>query len=422
MTTIRGHRTVWSALLMAIALLLSCTSAPVALPSPSSTASATASPTPFSSATASPRPDTEIAASGEVRGDHALVLQASQQPAGVTGAMRFWDVPLDGTTPRQLVSYNRGDPHLTGWDAFDFSRQLSPDGRQLVLTDPIDIAGAGLMVVDLVAGSSRLIPTSGGADRPAWSPDGQHIAYRGYVVAGALTKETGIWVVGATGGTPRQVVPGPLSGGGATQIYGWTEDGTGIVVGLDTSTTSVVNLATGTLTRIGGAAHGVASRAGRPSAAIVFEDEPSPAPTSTLRGAPALTARAGHLEVRDTTLASARTVARYADEGTMLWDPKWNPRTNEILMFWVCGAGVLERDEMVVVDGVTGARRALATTSCVRSASWTADGAKILYLSGLQAVRLRNADGANDRELFRPALPPGASDHVVISVAAFAPR
>ena len=108
MTTIRGHRTVWSALLMAIALLLSCTSAPVALPSPSSTASATASPTPFSSATASPRPDTEIAASGEVRGDHALVLQASQQPAGVTGAMRFWDVPLDGTTPGSLSRTTAG--------------------------------------------------------------------------------------------------------------------------------------------------------------------------------------------------------------------------------------------------------------------------------------------------------------------------
>ena len=396
---------------LAIALLLSCTAAPVTVPS--STRAATASPIPLPSPTASPspRPDLTIVPAGEIRGDHALVLQVSQQPGGATSAMRFWDVPLDGTVAKQLLSYNRGEQLLTGWDTFEFSRQLSPDGRQLVLADPLDMAGTGLLVVDLVAGTTRLIRTTGGADRPAWSPDGRRIAYRGYVVAGPLTKETGIWVVSAAGGAPQHVAAGSLSGGGATWVYGWTEDGSGLVVGIATSNTNVVDLATGTLTRIGGAAHGLATRAKRPSVAIVFDDSPTPG-----------FARVGHLEVRDTTFTAPRTVARYGEEGTMLWDPRWNPSSNEILMLWICGEGVQERDELVVVDGVTGARRALATSACVRSASWSADGTKILYAADLQTVRLRNADGSNDHELFRPAMPPGAFQQAVIAVTAFAPR
>ncbi len=383
-----------------------------------------ASPIPFPSATASPspRPDLAIVPAGEIRGDHALVLQVSQQPGGATSAMRFWDVPLDGTAPKQLLSYNQGERLLTQGDTFDFSRQLSPDGRQLVLADPLDMAGTGLLVVDLIAGTTRLIRTTGGADQPAWSPDGRRIAYRGFAVAGPLQKETGIWVVAAAGGTPQQVTAGPLSGGGATRVYGWTEDGSGLVVGPATSSTSVVDFATGTLTRIGGAAHGVAIRAKRPSVAIVFEDLSTAAPSTGSAGAPGSAARAGHLEVRDTTFAAPRTVARYGVEGTMLWDPRWNPSSNELLMFWICGEGVRERDELVVVDGVTGARRALATSTCVRSASWNADGTKILYTGDLESAGLRNADGSNDHVLFRPAMPPGAFQQAVIAVTAFAPR
>ena len=112
---------------------------------------------------------------------------------------------------------------------------------------------------------------------------------------------------------------------------------------------------------------------------------------------------------------------RYGDVGTLLWDPRWNPTSNEVLLHWVCGAGATERDELVVVDAVTGTRRVLPTTGCVRSVSWSGDGSKILY-SDLEAVRVRNADGSNDRELFRPALPPGAFQQYVGAVMAFAPR
>ena len=80
-----------------------------------------------------------------------------------------------------------------------------------------------------------------------------------------------------------------------------------------------------------------------------------------------------------------------------------------------------ERDELVIVNAVTGTRRVLPTTGCVRSIAWSRDGSKILYV-GIDSVRVRNADGSGDRELFHPGLPPGAFQQNVSAVTAFAPR
>jgi hypothetical protein len=52
------------------------------------------------------------------------------------------------------------------------------------------------------------------------------------------------------------------------------------------------------------------------------------------------------------------------------------------------------------LDGVTGTRRTIATQSFVRSAAWSADGKQIVY-ANLEEVRVRGADGSNDRVLFR---------------------
>jgi dipeptidyl aminopeptidase/acylaminoacyl peptidase len=184
---------------------------------------------------------------------------------------------------------------------------------------------------------------------------------------------------------------------------------------------SVVDVGTKSVTRAAAAIHGIAWRSKRPSVALVVDD-PATAPSpSGPRGAPGSIGHPGHVEVRDTTLGSPRSVYRYEDVGTLLWDPRWSPTSDEIALFWVCGAGATERDELVIVDAVTGTRRVLPTTGCVRSVAWSRDGSKILY-SGLDSVRVRNADGSGDRELFRPGLPPGAFQQNVGAVTAFAPR
>jgi dipeptidyl aminopeptidase/acylaminoacyl peptidase len=194
--------------------------------------------------------------------------------AGVPSQPRIWDVPLDRSPPRLLVAYTRAPQIVTDYDYFEFSRQLSPDGRQLVVADPLDVAGDALLVIDLVAGTARRIAIGGGATQPAWSPDGQRIAYRGFTVAGPFQKESGIWVVPAAGGAPQQVWTSDLApGSGATSVYGWAHDGTGIVFSRGSAEANVVDAATGKITRLGAALQGIAWRAKRPSVALVFDEQ-----------------------------------------------------------------------------------------------------------------------------------------------------
>jgi len=404
----------WLRPAIAVALLLSCTApAPVAVPSPSPSASP--SPAPSPTATPSPSPafrDLTVAAAGELHGDYALVLQLLTSPtAGVPSQPRFWDVPLDGTAPHQLVGYTRGPQGFTDFDSFDFSRQLSSNGRQLVLADPMDVAGSGLVIIDLVAGTARKLAIATGSDQPAWSPDGQRVAYRGFSIAGPYQQDLGMWVVSSAGGEPRHVVPSDIQpGSGAMTVYGWTQDGSGVLFAPNTSSLSVVDVLSGQVTRIGDRTSGIAVRAKPPSIAVVFSEDTPYGPL------------VGRVEVRSTALASPTVVARYGqNDGSFFIGPRWNPSNNELLLSWACGEGVAPRSEFVIVDGVTARRRTQPAPGCIRSAVWSGDGTKILY-ADLQAVRVQNADGSNDHELFRPVLPAGVTQQYVGAVIAFAPR
>ena len=397
--------------LLAIALL-SCTAPPVTTESP--TPGVTTSPRPSATVPASPSRqfgDLTLAAAGDIRGEHALALHViSSSTAGVPSQFRIWDVPIDGSPARQLVAYTRGPQIFTDFDRLDLSRQLSPDGRQLVLSHPVDTSGAGLIVVDLVAGTARKVTISGGSDQPAWSPDGQRIAYRGFAIAGPFQKESGIWVVPASGGAPQQITTSDIpAGSGASTLCGWTNDGSGVVFSKGSVPANVVEVATGKLTPIGGVLQAIAWRAKRPSVVLVVnEQEPTPR-----------AAIVGRVEVRETTLSTPRTVARYGpSEGTFFAASSWNPRSDDILVTYACGQGVICRDELVTVDTGSGTKRALRTATTPRSAAWSADGARILY-GDLTALRVMNADGSNDHELFRP---PGVAQQFVTAVTAFAPR
>lgn len=197
------------------------------------------------------------------------------------------------------------------------------------------------------------------------------------------------------------------AGSGASTIHGWTEDGSSVVISQG-SIASVIEIATGKLTRISGAVQAIASRSKRPAVAIVFDDSQPPS-----------TSRLGHVDVRDTILSPPSTVARYGpSEGTFFITTSWNPSGDELLLAYACGQGVNCRNELVIVDAVTAKRRVLSTTTTPRSAAWSADGAHILY-SDLEALRMINADGSNDHLLFKPS---GSTQQFVTAAIAFAPR
>jgi WD40 repeat protein len=402
--------------LIGLVLAASCTApGPVALsPSPSSSTPPAESTNP---PTLSPSPargftDLKIVAAGAVQGDHLLVMQVSSPSGGFSNRESIWDVPLDGGSPRQMVAYTRAGGLYGDYDTISLQRQVSGDGHRLVLSDPVDAAGRGLIVLDLIAGTARTIALDGIVNQPAWSPDGQRIAYRHATIPGALPKDDGVWIVSASGGDARQLVPS-APGGGATTTYGWTEDGSGVIFAQTTETLSVVDLATRAVTQIGGSTNGVspvAVRMKRPSIAIVFNDSEPRGPL------------VGHVEVRDSATATGRVVGRYGPtEGAFLTGPRWRPGADEILLFYPSGEGVAERDELVIVDGLTATRRSIQTPSSVRSADWSADGRRITYGS-LQEVLVVNADGSNDRALFQPVPSSSGDQAIALSVAAFSPR
>jgi Tol biopolymer transport system component/DNA-binding winged helix-turn-helix (wHTH) protein len=81
---------------------------------------------------------------------------------------------------------------------YEANPAISPDGRRLAFTG--DENGVNeLYVRPLVDGPPiKLTSEAGQKSSPAWSPDGESVAYMSGV-------RGGIWVVGALGGTPRQV-------------------------------------------------------------------------------------------------------------------------------------------------------------------------------------------------------------------------
>ncbi len=120
----------------------------------------------------------------------ALVVAA----AGVTAAIVLLNRPRQAA-PASDLQLRR----ITNRRGFSGTPALSLDGRSLVYSS--DASGAlELYVGSLTPGvpEAQLTHDGGHNMQPAWSPDGQWIAYHSLM-------RGGVWIVAATGGAPRQI-------------------------------------------------------------------------------------------------------------------------------------------------------------------------------------------------------------------------
>src|SRR5579863_5837757 len=123
-----------------------------------------ASPTPLASSRAVPRPTPQAP-------DRASSSPAPQVPSRVSTGVRETSWSPDGK--HLAVTY------------YDAIWTMAPDGRE----------------------AKALFPSAGGwisARDPAWSPDGKAIAF-----AAETDGEFDLWIVSATGGTPRRLTTTP---------------------------------------------------------------------------------------------------------------------------------------------------------------------------------------------------------------------
>jgi len=157
----------------------------------------------------------------------------------------WWSVRADGTRKRPLEPGYGSPP------------SFSPDGRRAVFSAPCPSGYSMCVYVSNASGGERRPLTTermGSSEQPAWSPDGQLVAFIG---------NSELWVMNADGSEPRQLAPGPLP-----ETYdespSWSPDGSRLVFGTNRSPTgiAVINRDGSGLASIG---TGVIQSGGRPA-------------------------------------------------------------------------------------------------------------------------------------------------------------
>jgi hypothetical protein len=335
----------------------------------------------------------------------------------------LWAIPVSGGAAVQVARFtDRSDQ--TAWPyslpANELRRQLTPDGRQLVLSVGEDVAGGSryrLALIDLEHGRlAQVVRDDADLIRPALSPDGTRIAYvrRMPTATDRPLIDDGLWVVNADGTGPRRVAPG--ADGLFTWIFGWTPDSKGVVFDrLEWSAGPVViDIASGERRLLGGFVPRMWMTFGNDFA---FRANRSPSLVAGL----ASKAFEGEyaLVVADTAGGPQRTLVAEGNQFFLLGAPRWNPKSDEILYRHLMRADRIE----FFVATLTGAHTRIPLAQRPFLADWTSDGAGIVYLSqGFAAapdsflatgVRTARRDGSGDRELL--SLPEGGlSDLVVV--------
>ena len=140
------------------------------------------------------------------RVDVRMVRFAKASPDGRQVAYEalghLWIKDSAGGAPRRLTR--------AGDDEFELSPAWSRDGRQIAYVTWNDASAGRVKVVPASGGTGRIVTTEPGHYRePAFSPDGQSIAYRktsdGFLTTPVWGQDPGLYVVSVRGGTPKRV-------------------------------------------------------------------------------------------------------------------------------------------------------------------------------------------------------------------------
>lgn len=368
MTASRRSRFPWAAAAMTTAALVVVTALAVGRPpiepagsvsaSPSSSANTRILPslTPLPPLVGEPDSVTGVRVEAAVPTTARVIAAKLVTNATHTAAeLQMWAVtPSDGTA-RKVFAY---DVALGGLgeailDSTPYLRRgLAPQGTRIVLS-----VHGQLVVVDLVAGAARRLGVSGYF--PSWSKDGSSIAFVFDRAGAAATPERHLGLVGAAGGTIRDLGPtsSPAEWSGDSSKILIDRGGGLVVIGTDGRELRRMDLGAQNIDQSFGEWRSVA-----PEIAIVAY------PSTGL----------SQLVVLDSEFASPRVVV---DAGAQigrlaLGDPRWNPASDHELLYT---ATIANRPPVTHLIDVTSGRD-LALSVAGYEATWSGDGADIYYL------------------------------------------
>jgi Tol biopolymer transport system component/imidazolonepropionase-like amidohydrolase len=137
-----------------------------------------------------------------------MIRDVATSPDGKTlvfhAVGKLWRKSLPNGRPQRLTD---------DAERFEYQPSFSPDGRSLLYTTWSDAEMGAIHALDLASGQRRTLTSEKGYYYgPAFSPDGQRIVYArsggGGLTGGQFSRETGIFAMPATGGTPARVVRG----------------------------------------------------------------------------------------------------------------------------------------------------------------------------------------------------------------------
>ena len=366
-------------------------------------ASPVARPTPTLPAGASTVAGIESFPTGALTGDWALALRL--RPQGATIVAELWVVEIYGERRMLALRWEEG----RSFTRTILRRQLSPDGKRIVLSTPVDPAiGAGyqLTVVELATGATRVLVQ--GRDQraltPAWSPDGTRIAY---VRATDGPNDSTLWVVDASGGQPR----GLLANTGA--VVDWSSDGSRVGYRVSDGGYALIDVASGAQFVLGTLLQNEDDATSWRQPTAPFRPQLVAAFSATTTGGEQTIA------VYETPNSPPQVVLREAqptDNFSYLREPRWKP-SGPLLMYRRGGevfttAGFVSAGTSPVrvpLEGrVLRAEWAPQNSAGIDSIVYVVDGPEALSRGA--SVRIALENGANGRTLFVPPAVQGTSD------------